>query len=144
MSASRDSEAPERTPLRTRVSRYSENARNGWSIFTDWHKEPSLWREIYARTASALIAVAIVYGAGAAAGSFSRKPLAIIGVPLQILGVVLLLMAARSAWLTFTRKRSDDSDPHDDSDPGRDMAIRGFLGVVALFMGSGLTFGSTQ
>ena len=46
--------------------------------FVSWHRQASLYREIYARTVASVLAVFIVYCVAAAAGLVSRRPLAVL------------------------------------------------------------------
>lgn len=62
----------------------------GARTFRGWHHEPSLWREIYARTVSTLLAGFIAYLFGAWAGVLPWKPLTL---ALLILGLITQVVA---------------------------------------------------
>lgn len=64
-----------------------------WTTFRDWHRQESLYREVYTRTASAVIAAFIVYAVAALFGYVTKTPL---------VAVILLLIGVTGArFLTF-------------------------------------------
>jgi len=66
----------------------------GMATFRAWHREPSLWREIYTRTASALIAAFVIYRIAAFSGLVSRRPQ--IGIFGTLFGLSLLWLITLS------------------------------------------------
>ncbi len=69
-----------------------------WRVFKSWHSEQSLWREIYARSASALIVAFVLYGVAALAGMAPKRPaiVAVCGI-LATTGLRMIVVSWRVA-----------------------------------------------
>ena len=64
-------------------------------VFAAWHKEPSLYREIYARTVAALAAAFVIYLIAVVAGIANRQPLFPIGIGFTVFGTWILALDVR-------------------------------------------------
>lgn len=78
---------------------------NRRETFASWHREPSLYREIYARTVATLIAAGVVYLIAVAAGYVSERPAQVAIVMVIVAGVVALLSAWGSMVGEYLRNR---------------------------------------
>lgn len=72
-----------------------------WETFKGWHHEESLWREIYARTVSTLIAASVILLIGVAAGVIKVHRDQI----LAVLSVAALMTAALALRLFIDCRR---------------------------------------
>ncbi len=61
----------QRPPLEDRLT----HAR---SVFAGWHREPSLWREIYTRTVATLLAAFVAYLVALISGQVTARPLFVV------------------------------------------------------------------
>ena len=59
-----------------------------WETFKGWHGDSKLWREIYARTVSALIAALVIYLFALATGVVSHRPAILVFAALTVLAVL--------------------------------------------------------
>jgi Ca2+/Na+ antiporter len=78
------------------MSTHRKERSRHWETFRGWHREESLWREIYARTVSALIAAFLIFVVAAAAGFVTVYREQVIRVLLAIAVVVAMF-----AYLNF-------------------------------------------
>ncbi|WP_457203004.1 hypothetical protein [Nocardioides sp. HB32] len=74
-------------------------------IFASWHQEPSLYREIYARTVATLIAAGVIYLIAVAAGYVSKKPAQVAIVTVVAAGVATLAYAWVAMFGEYLRNR---------------------------------------
>jgi hypothetical protein len=87
-----------------------------WSTFVGWHREPTLWRDIYTRTVSGLVTVFVVYVVAAISGVVSRQPLlyiiAVVFAGSLIYFIVAVIQAVgiwRDVRPLFVRWNDDES-----------------------------------
>ena len=91
--------------------------RDPWHTIRGWHGESTLYREIYARTVSALIAALVIYLIAAAAGVVTRKPLTIIGLVMLLPSLPWFLLGVLGTIRYWTEVRplfvrwNDREDP---------------------------------
>lgn len=74
-----------------------EPARTRRAIFVGWHRTEALWREIYARTASGLLVVTVIYVLAALSGFITRTPL-------YVLAVLILVVISFGQLLASVRE----------------------------------------
>jgi hypothetical protein len=108
-------------------------------VFRGWHGEASLWREIYARTVSALIAAFVIYLVAALAGVVDKKPAIVVSIAVLALGGLLLLFSLKPAIVHRAKVgqlfHTWNEDPHPDWVLARRVYGRIVAGLLLTFVG---------
>ncbi|GAA0977506.1 hypothetical protein ENKNEFLB_02098 [Nocardioides aquaticus] len=86
------------------MSRHAHEA-DAWGTFRNWHTEASLYREIYTRTVSALIAAFVIYLVAVFAGLANRDPAIFIVALIVLASSMRLLLVLPNAIRHWTEVR---------------------------------------
>lgn len=82
--------------------------RSAWQIFAGWHREPSLWRDVYVRALSALIVAAVIYSVAVMNRLVSAKPLVYLFFVFALTGLVwnaYVIVQTRKSGTVTRRQR---------------------------------------